>query len=210
MSIKVTPDLRLKKPTPVILKGKQASVFHHEKGSTYCVVLNEKGEPVTAALCDLDYVKQPGKGLSKKPKELTEKQINDKKDMNAFFDSLSAKIPFNCQSCRKALYAFNKAAKRSVCAHCLPKSLFPSIAKNPDNIVFLGCDVFGSSCFCHSQYDSSVDRRKKMPIYETVLKRFDILKPYLSKKEIIQAEEYLGLREKSLNLAKDISNNITV
>lgn len=103
------------------------------------------------------------------------------------------------------MYAFTKPAKRASCAHILAKSKYPSIAKNTDNIIFLGCDVFGASCYCHSTFDQSVEKRVKMPIYETVLKRFELLKPFLSDKEIIMAEEDLGIRTKSLNLANELT-----
>lgn len=132
----------------------------------------------------------------------------EKDEYNEFFKSLYPKVPFNCQSCRRSLYAFTNTQKKASCAHLLPKAIFKSIATNPDNIVFLGVDVFGASCNCHSAYDSTVERRVKMPIYETVLKRYELLKPHLSAKDIQLAYEYLGITKKSGNLAKDLANGI--
>lgn len=143
---------------------------------------------------DLKLSYKKGSSISSKPKPPTEKQKSDQKDMNSFFDSLAGKVPFNCQSCRKALYAFNKIAKRACTAHLFPKAHFKSIATDADNIVFLGCDFVGSACDCHTKYDYSLDKRKKMPIYDIAVKRFyEKLRVKMTPKEIVMAEDYLGL-----------------
>lgn len=128
----------------------------------------------------------------------------EKDEYSDFFKSLYHKVPFNCQNCRRALYALTNTQKKASCAHLLPKSVFKSIATNPDNIVFLGVDVFGASCDCHTIFDKSVEKRVKMPIYEVALKRYELLKPHLTPKEIQLADEYLGITVKSQNLAQDI------
>lgn len=209
MSIAVTPISKLKKPLSLILKGETVQLFHHEKGSSYCVVELANGESKTAALCDLDYVgKAPGKGLNKKPKPLTEKQVNDKKDMNSFFDSLADKIPFNCTNCRKPLYALTKFVKRCVCSHILPKEIFKTIAIDPDNIDFLGCDFVGCPCDCHDRWGKNVESRMHKDMaraYERALKRYhEKLKFKIPSHQIGAAEEYLGITKKPVNLLKDL------
>lgn len=198
--MKVTPDTKLKKPMDLLLKGKPVKLFHHEKGSSYCVVEFPNGESKVAALCDLELV-----GKAKKPLPKKVKPVDEYKD---FYASLWVKEHFNCQSCKKPLYAFNKAAKRAVSAHILPKSVFKSVATDPDNIVFMGVEIFGSSCRCHDIFDTSVEKRVKMPVYDIVLKRYhEKLKHKLTPKEQYAAEEYLGIVTKHTNLAKELIDN---
>lgn len=201
---------RLKRGTEHYLNGKPVYIERDRMDGTILItdskLLRPEDNYWDVNKSDLSIAYKRGSSISAKEKPLTPVQVKDKGDMNAFFDSLD--VPFNCMSCRKPLYAFNKKAKRATSAHCLPKSIFPSVSMNPDNIVFLGCSVFGSSCDCHGFFDGSVDRRMKMPIYETVLKRFEILKPFLDDTELIAAEEYLGIRAKSQNLYKDIQEGV--
>lgn len=142
-----------------------------------------------------------------KVKPATEKQKKDTGDLNSFFDSLADNVPFNCQNCRRPLYAFNKKAKRSTCCHIIPKKdgMFPELATDPDNIIFMGVDVFHASCDDHTKWDSSVEKRVKMPIYDMALKRYqEKLRHKLSPAKQQLADEYMGLIKKSQNLLKDI------
>lgn len=201
---------RLKAGTEVQFNGKIYYIEHDSEDGFVNLRDNKAGTPFdvtfTISKSEIKVAPKYNTTLKVVAKAPTTDEKAEKKDLNAFFDSIGDKVPFNCMSCRRALYAINKPAKRACSAHCLPKSIFPSIAKNPDNIVFLGCMVFGSSCSCHEKYDSSVEARVKMPIYETVLKRYELLKPYLSPKEILMADEYLGITAKSQNLLQDIKN----
>ena len=115
-------------------------------------------------------------------------------DMTAFFDSLVHKIPFHCQNCGKPLYAFTKKAKRAVSCHILPKAKFTSIATDPDNILFMGCDFIGSPCDDHTRWDYSVDNRIKMPVYKIAVRRFnESLRHKLTDSEVVKALDYLGI-----------------
>jgi hypothetical protein len=143
---------------------------------------------------DLAIALKVGFALSKTPKAKTEKQVSDQNDMNAFFDGLSDKIPFHCNNCRVPLYAFNKKAKRSVCAHIFPKATFDSIKTNPDNILFMGADYIGCPCSCHDKWDANLDSRKKLTrAYDMAVKRLELLKPHMTPKEINMAMDYLGI-----------------
>jgi hypothetical protein len=121
-------------------------------------------------------------------------KINEKAKLNEFYLQLSYDMPFNCQECGKPLYAYNTFAKRSVSAHILPKSLFPSIATNPDNIIFLGAG-FLTICWCHDNYDNlGAKERSEMKIYPLVIERYQTkLKHLLTPAEQVKAEKYLGL-----------------
>jgi len=143
---------------------------------------------------DLKVVYKKGSSIAAKVKPATEKQAKQQNDLNSFFDSLAADIPFNCTNCRKPLYAFSKKAKRSVCAHIFPKAYFSSIATNPDNILYMGADYIGCPCNCHDVWDRNIDSRKKLTrAYDIAVKRLELLKPYMSKKEINMAYDYLGM-----------------
>lgn len=198
MSIAVTPLTKLKKPLALILMGEQVNLFHHEKGSSHCVIEFADGESRVAALCDLDLVgKKFGSSISSKPKTATPEQKQVACDLNSFFDSLADKIPFHCNNCGTPLYAYSKKAKRSVCAHIFPKATFESIKTNPDNILFMGADYIGCPCSCHDRWDMNIDIRKKLIVaYDIAVERFEILKPFMTPKEINKAYEYLGMEVK--------------
>lgn len=198
--MKIAPSNKFRRGAQVLLNGKPVYVERDACDGTVFITDSKERRPGD----NYWWVNKSDLTVALKVSKYQPKKVKPVDEYKDFFNSLVDKIPFNCQSCRRPLYAFTKAAKRATSAHILPKSTFPSIAKNPDNIVFLGCAVFGSSCSCHETYDSTVERRVKMPIYETVLKRFELLKPHLSAKEIIAAEEYLGITTRSLNLSADI------
>jgi len=141
----------------------------------------------------LKSVKEPNKPISSKPKKQNSSEKQFKDDLNAFYDKVGLRTPFNCECCGKPLYAFTKKAKRSVAAHILPKAYFESVATNEDNILFMGADYIGCPCNCHDRYDMNSEIRSKMAVYPLALERFDKLKPHLTDKELISAYTYLGL-----------------
>lgn len=209
MPIKVTPDLKLKRPTALILKNERVNLFRHEKGSTYCVVEKADGTSVVAALCDLDLVGKTRTPISNKVKHATPAELSDKKLLDAFFLEMGEILPQLCENCSQPLNAFNRAARRAMTCHILPKKddLFPELATDPDNILFMGVVIFGSSCNCHTSFDSSVEKRMLMPIYPRALKQYkEKLRPQLSVKKQQLADEYMGITVKSKNLLKDLQN----
>ena len=126
------------------------------------------------------------------PKQTSEMRAKQG-DLNDFFDRMAINIPFHCENCRKPLYAVNKFERRCCTAHIFPKSKFESIVTNELNIVYLGESIL-AICDCHGTWDNmGADERKKMPVYGLALRRLEALKPFLTDKELIQANKYLGI-----------------
>lgn len=139
-------------------------------------------------------LREPGKqskGISTIPKPLTAEKKTEKQELNEFFASL--KVPYNCENCGKALYAFNSFAKKCCSAHILPKCDFKSIATNKDNIMFLGAGILGN-CNCHDMYDSNILTRSLMKCYPLAVERYQKIKSSLTEAEIIKANIYLNLK----------------
>lgn len=162
-----------------------------ENGEYFCEFGNGAFE--SFALNELKEFQKSKTPISKEPKQLTPTQAQNKAIRNDFFAEVTKDMPFNCMNCKKPLYAFTKWSKRCCAAHILPKSKFPSIAENKDNIVFMGVDLIAGVCNCHTEYDSSVEKRTQMPIYNLVLKRYHQLMQHLTEREIVMANDYLGL-----------------
>lgn len=145
-------------------------------------------------IADLKPTKKTGSSIKQVVKPVSKDEREYRESLNEFFDRVSLKIPFRCENCSKPLYAYNKKAKRSVCCHLLPKSIFKSIATDEANIVFMGADFIGCPCSCHDQYDSNADKRSTMPIYTVALHRFETdLKFKLTPQELKQAFTYLKI-----------------
>jgi hypothetical protein len=209
MKIQLTPDLKLKKPTSVILMGEEVTVFHHERGSSHCVIELPDGTSKVAALCDLELVGKQRTAIASGKKALTPEQATEKQQLNAFFSLMAEIAPFKCMNCGKFMFAVNKAAIRAITCHIVPKSIFPELATDPDNVVFMGVYAFGSECDHHAIWDYSVENRVKMAIYPLVIKRYyEKLRDKLSEAKQQLADEYLGITKKSNNLASDISNGL--
>lgn len=125
-----------------------------------------------------------------KTKEIKRKPLKPKDEYKEFFESLV--IPERCEECNQQLLAFNNFGRRCCSAHILPKSSFKSVAKRPDNILYLGASVLGG-CACHNKFDNCVDSRKSMRVYEIALTRLESFKHLLTDKELVMAEKYLGI-----------------
>lgn len=141
---------------------------------------------------ELEAINKPHTTIKSKPKTLTKSEKVSKDTMNEFFDKMATKIPFNCMNCMKPLYAHNKFAKRSVCAHIIEKSKFPFVADLEENILFLGSDLLGI-CDCHDSWDRNIETRIKMKVYPLALKRFELFKHLLTDKELNKAAKYLNI-----------------
>lgn len=134
-----------------------------------------------------------GSSISAKPKVLTKVEKSSKDSLNDFFKAMYFVMPYNCEECGKPLYAHNEFAKRCVTCHILPKSIFPEIATNPDNIFFMGAELIGV-CADHNAWDDKDSaHRKTMYVYPLALERFEKLKVHLSPKKYVQACTYLGI-----------------
>lgn len=144
---------------------------------------------------DLSPVRKVGSSIQAKPKVLTDEKKAVKNDLNAFYDEMALTLPFNCMECSKPLYAATAFTIRSCTAHVLPKGIFPAIATNPHNVIFLGAGLLGI-CRCHDFYDSHLNNRKSMKIYPQVIKIFTTyLRHELSDNSLITACDYLGIED---------------
>lgn len=188
--------VKYKAGNKVIYQGKEVFVSSTKRTDNKIVICDDERlqtgfnyDPVYPY--ELSPVRQLRQGICTKPQ--TPEKRAELGDMTAFFDSLADKIPFHCQNCNTPLYAFVKKAKRSVCAHLFPKSKFESIKTNPLNIVFMGASFIGCPCDCHTEYDSSVEKRVKMRIYRVALERFELLKEFMTDKELVEAHDYLNI-----------------
>ncbi|ASU34375.1 hypothetical protein [Mucilaginibacter xinganensis] len=189
--------VKYKAGNKVIYQGKEVFVSSTKRTDNKIVICDDENlqtgfnyEPVYPY--ELSPVRQLRQGISTKPQ--TPEKRAELSDMTAFFDLLAQIVPFNCDNCFKPLYAVTKKSKRCVTAHIFPKAYFESIATNPDNILFMGADFIGCPCNCHDRWDANLDSRKKLTrAYSIALIRFEILKPFMTDKELVAAYEYLGL-----------------
>jgi len=215
MNTRIAPATKLKRGTEHFLNGKPVYI-ERDKGDGTVFITNSKerlpGDNYWwVNKADLSIAHQYNSTISTKEKKATTAELSEKKQLDAFYNEMALKIPFNCQNCRRALYALNKGARRAVTCHILPKkeAQFPELATDPDNILFMGVYQFGSSCNDHTYWDANVESRMKMPIYEYALKRYqEKLRHKLSPAKQQLADEYMGLIKKSQNLAKDLANGI--
>lgn len=184
---------KIKRGTSFVLNNKNVWCYL-DKGTTV-LVCDEFNFNLQANFWDVERdelkpAKEFRQGISAKPKQLTPKEKTKKESLNDFFDKLQ--IPFNCEECNRPLYAHTKFFKRCISCHILPKGLFPSIATNEHNILFMGASLLGI-CEHHEKWDASIDSRIKMKVYQIAIQRYKLLQPFLSPKEINMADKYLGL-----------------
>lgn len=183
----ITKSTKLKRGTIWLYNGVEIVMERDRGDGTALIIMNEVFEDVDIA--DLKPIPKGRSVISNKPKVLN----TDKQKLNEFYSQIALRMPYECENCGQKLQAFNKFAKRSCSAHIFPKSSFPSIAMNEDNILFMGAVMLGG-CGCHNSWDSSAYLRSKMKIYPIALERFKKLKEYLTPKEIIKASTYLNLQ----------------
>ena len=171
--------------------GNEVYLWKVREDGCYLCSLEKNCELIEFWPDDLIEAKTFGKPIKSKP--VTEAKKSKKSALDEFFDRVALKIPFNCENCSRPLYATTKFFKRCVSCHLLPKSDFPSIATNEDNIVFMGVSLLGI-CNCHSTHDEKgAEYRSKMPIYHTALERLPKLLPHLTDKERMKVYTYLYL-----------------
>jgi hypothetical protein len=199
-----TPKPKRKHPFVIVETGETVYLDRIQNATTYFVCdssalsLDDNYFPIEKS--KLKEVNKIGKSISTIPKPLTAEKKTEKQELNEFFASL--KVPYNCMECNKPLYAFNPFAKRCVSAHILPKSIFKSIATNPDNIIFLGSSLLGV-CEHHNFYDQGIKERTGMKIFPLVLERYEKLKEFLTEAEIVQSDKYLGISNDGLEAIQE-------
>lgn len=160
-----------------------------ENGEYFCIFDNGSYESFWPD--ELKPVKEQRQAIKTKP--ISDAKKANKASRSDFFKEVAKDMPYNCMNCSKPLYAFTDFAKRCCSSHVLPKSKFPSVEFNKDNILFMGTDIVAGVCNCHSIFDNTVELRVKMNIYPLALERYEKLKPFLSNKELVEANKYLGL-----------------
>lgn len=181
--------------TPYLHNGKTVYIFRHKERGTYVVCDDIDFTPgadfYDADILELEAVNRQRAGINITPKPLTSDERVNKDDLNAFYDTMAQCMPFNCECCGKPLYAFTKGAKRCVSAHILPKSEFPTVKTNPNNMMFLGWGVVGV-CFCHDDWDKrGAKERSEMKCYGIALERFGKFADELSERDLQRAYDYL-------------------
>lgn len=187
---------KIKRGTEFLYQGKSVWVELEQSFGNVLVCDNElrrlEDTYFQVKRSELDDVRKGRTAIQAKPKTLSKDEKVSKDGLNEFFDRIALKIPFNCMNCMKPIYAHNKFAKRTVCAHIIEKSKFPSVANLESNILFLGADILGI-CDCHDRWDSNIETRIKMKIYPLALKRFELFKHLLTDKELQKAGKYLNV-----------------
>lgn len=184
---------KIKRNTELIYNGETAYMERDREDGTALIRIGTMFEDVD--ICDLKLAVKGRSGISNKSKVLNDKEKTEKQKLDEFYSRIALRMPYNCENCNQPLQAFNKFAKRSCAAHILPKSLFPSIATNEDNILFIGAGFLGG-CHCHDTFDSDANTRSKMKVFPIALERFEKLKQYLTDKELIKGYTYLNLKWK--------------
>lgn len=118
-------------------------------------------------------------------------EMQEQKELTAFFQDMANRLPDRCDNCGEKWGFVPPQLRHWYCAHILPKALFESIDKDPNNIIYL--NPFG--CNCHGNWDNrGAEDRKKMPVYQLVMERWPQLKLKLTEAEIIKAQDYLNIK----------------
>lgn len=102
-----------------------------------------------------------------------------------FIDRMEKCQPI-CENCGKVgTYLKNPDFKilwKSCQAHLLPKKNFKSLQTHPLNGMVMGTG-FSGLCHCHDNYDASWEKAAKMPIWDEVVRRFQIMYPLITAEE---------------------------
>lgn len=111
------------------------------------------------------------------------------KKLTVFFASQILEAPDYCENdCGTSIRYFKNIRSRVIVAHILPKRKtggFPTVADNPNNVVFLCPD-------CHTNYDNGgSDFASKMPALEIMRERFKKFQNLLTVSEFMRVPEYL-------------------
>ena len=114
-----------------------------------------------------------------------------------FFDAMIKILVRNpkCENCGSNInYNF---MPHSNIAHILPKQKYKSVATNENNIMFLCAGKSDSeSNNCHHKFDSDISGRVKMPIWESVVKRFQLFKDEITE---TKGSDYLMLEKEDVH-----------
>lgn len=121
-----------------------------------------------------------------------ERNKNKRDALNVFFkkhESLIIKNKAVCDNCGAPL----RGSYWEV-AHILPKSKFPSISTNDNNILYLGAGLSYFPCECHKEFDAKINNEEelmKMPVYSKALKKLSKIKSEIKERK----KEYFSFFE---------------
>lgn len=157
----------------------------------FCLCNSRSMLPVdTYTIQDIASLTEAKNHIKRLPSKAAE-NLNNKKELDIWFEA--QQVPERCENCNLPLNAFNKWAKRCVTSHILPKNLFPEVATNPMNRMFLGTHLF-SDCSCHPEWDNSdAETRKQMRVYPVAIERVKAFMHLIPENKLGKAEKYLGL-----------------
>lgn len=111
--------------------------------------------------------------------------IQDKKDMAAFFEAQIERIPRCCENCCNTFEWIPKWKLKWLMAHICPKATFESIKLEPGNLLFM-CEQ------CHGNYDHKGQaHRRSMPVYALAVERIEKLYYLLTDHEQVLLTDYL-------------------
>jgi hypothetical protein len=209
---RIAPATKLRRGSEHYLNGKPVYIQLDRCDGTVCIC-NDKSLLPKFNFWDVlksDLKTQPKYNTTLKVVKVKPSKKKEKDEYSEFYKSIALKVTGSCQNCRKDLFAKTNWQRKCVSAHIFPKQTFKSIATDPENILFMGAQVKGTECRCrcHTEWDATVENRispRFIHARNLALRAFnDHLKKKMTSKEIIMAEEYLGITAKSQNLAKDL------
>lgn len=111
-----------------------------------------------------------------------------------FFSRMIANCKWVCENCGQKCYTTDKKFQLAAQAHLLPKKTFPSVATIDECVVCM--PAYG--CGCHSAYDASWMRAKKLkswPKFEKII--LEKLIPRLTDAEYKKLPDFLKQQHES-------------
>lgn len=195
----IAKTIKPKRGTSLTHEGKEVWLYIIKPNGNYLVSDDRsfglEANYTEVAPAELKSVAKARTSISKAPKKLTPEEKAEKADLNEFYELMASHSPHNCQECGMPLNAFTSFSQRCITSHILPKNddCFPTLAINPENILFLGAAILGW-CSCHDTWDANIDSRVKMKVYPIALEKYHKhLKDNLTGEEQVRAEKYLNI-----------------
>jgi hypothetical protein len=123
--------------------------------------------------------------ISAKKKEAIPKDKAEKQKLTLFYNQMLAQAPLNCMESGMPLLDSTFINPRTIIAHILSKSGYPSVSTCPLNIIYL-------CAFEHSKFDLQTERfMKEAKIASLIRERVLLLLPHLTEGEINKISPYL-------------------
>lgn len=97
------------------------------------------------------------------------KHKTKKVDYSTFFSKAISRSEGKCQNCGCKVDLSYKGSWNI--AHILSKRMYKSVAEHEDNFVIL-CSSKDHGNLCHEKFDSDINGRENMPVFELALQKF--------------------------------------